>query len=178
MLINRWRFVLPMPGSVRESKALLMVVGSIIISGKDHYMPWVKMIENLVILKCLTQKINQMEKSLKQQLRLKYDFVKLTSIDGIGLILALTIMLETGDISRFNKVGKFASYCRYVNGGRYSNVKKKSKTNTKKGNKYLTWAFIEAANFAIRFNDTIKRYYQRKLANKPLSLQEKTLHIN
>ena len=72
----------------------------------------------------------------------------MTSIDGIGLILALTIMLETGDISRFNKVGHYASYCRCVSGARYSNGKKKSKTNTKNGNKYLAWAFIEAANFA------------------------------
>jgi len=69
----------------------------------------------------------------------------LTSIDGIGLILALTIMLETGDISRFDKVGHYASYCRCVNGARYSNGKKKSNTNTKNGNKYLAWAFIEAA---------------------------------
>jgi transposase len=88
----------------------------------------------------------------------------LTSIEGIGLILALTIMLETGSISRFEKVGNYASYCRCVNGGRFSNGKKKSSTNTKNGNKYLAWAFIEAANFAIRYNDTVKRYYQRKLA--------------
>jgi len=66
------------------------------------------------------------------------------------LILALTIMLETGDISRFDKVGNYASYCRCVKGARYSNGKKKSKTNTKNGNKYLAWAFIEAANFACR----------------------------
>ena len=119
---------------------------------------------NLAILQCLTLQIKTIEASLKQQLNLRDEFINLTSIDGVGLILALTIMLETGSISRFEKVGNYASYCRCVNGARFSNGKKKSKTNTKNGNKYLAWAFIEAANFAIRYSDTVKRYYQRKLA--------------
>ncbi len=84
-------------------------------------------------------------------------------------------MLETGDISRFKKVGQYASYCRCVNGARYSNGKKKSNTNTKNGNKYLAWAFIEAANFAIRYNDTVKRYYQRKLAKTNVVIAKKTV---
>ena len=84
-------------------------------------------------------------------------------------------MLETGEISRFSKVGQYASYCRCVNGGRYSNGKKKSKTNTKNGNKYLAWAFIEAANFAIRYNDTVKRYYQRKLAKTNVIIAKKAV---
>ena len=43
-----------------------------------------------------------------------------------------------------------------------SNGKKKGKGNTKNGNKYLSWAFVEAANFAIRFSPKIKSFYQRK----------------
>jgi len=56
---------------------------------------------NLMVMQCLAEQIKDMEASLKQQLKLKPDFIKLTNIDGIGLILALTIMLETGDIKRF-----------------------------------------------------------------------------
>ena len=130
---------------------------------------------NLAILQCLTVQIKTIEASLKQQLKLRDEFINLTSIEGIGLILALTIMLETGSISRFEKVGNYASYCRCVNGARYSNGKKKSNTNTKNGNKYLAWAFIEAANFAIRFNDTVKRYYQRKLAKTNVVVAKKAV---
>jgi transposase len=130
---------------------------------------------NLAILQCLTLQVKTIEASLKQQLKLRDEFINLTSIDGIGLILALTIMLETGSISRFEKVGNYASYCRCVNGARYSNGKKKSNTNTKNGNKYLAWAFIEAANFAIRFNDTVKRYYQRKLAKTNVVVAKKAV---
>ena len=130
---------------------------------------------NLAILQCLTVQIKTIEASLKQQLKLRDEFINLTSIEGIGLILALTIMLETGSISRFEKVGNYASYCRCVNGARYSNGKKKSTTNTKNGNKYLAWAFIEAANFAIRYNDTVKRYYQRKLAKTHVVVAKKAV---
>jgi hypothetical protein len=28
----------------------------------------------------------------------------------------------------------------------------------------LAWAYLEAANFAVRYNPAIKRYYQRKKA--------------
>ncbi len=130
---------------------------------------------NLVVMQCLTQQIKLIEISLKQQLKLKEAFIHLTSIDGIGLILALTIMLETGDISRFKKVGQYASYCRCVNGARYSNGKSMRNTNTKNGNKYLAWAFIEAANFSIRYNDTVKRYYQRKLAKTNVIIARKAV---
>jgi transposase len=54
-------------------------------------------------------------------------------------------MLETGDIKRFNKPGNYASYCRCIGGARYSNGKKKGGSNSKNGNKYLAWAFVEAA---------------------------------
>ena len=62
-----------------------------------------------------------------------------------------------------------------VNGGRYSNGKKKGKANTKNGNKYLAWAFAEAANFAIRYNDTVKKYYQRKLAKSHIMIAKKAV---
>jgi transposase len=45
-----------------------------------------------------------------------------------------------------------------------SNGKRKGRGNTKNGNKYLAWAFIEAANFALRYTPKVKRFYQRKRA--------------
>lgn len=119
---------------------------------------------NLMVIHCLQDQIDALEKTLRKALRLTPEYKQLTNIDGIGLILALTIMLETGDIKRFESVGDYASYCRCIGGAKYSNGKKKGKTNSKNGNKFLSWAFTEAANFAIRHNDTVKKYYQRKLA--------------
>ncbi|MCP4410424.1 MAG: IS110 family transposase [Gammaproteobacteria bacterium] len=119
---------------------------------------------NRVVMQALDMQIQLIEKAVLSQAKLDPRYRYLLSIDGIGKILALTIMLETGDISRFENVGNFASYCRCVNSARLSNGKKKGKGNAKNGNKYLSWAFVEAANFAIRYHDPAKRYYQRKMA--------------
>lgn len=128
---------------------------------------------NLAVLNCLQEQINQIEKELKRALRLSDEFQRLTNIDGIGLILALTIMLESGDMKRFETVGDYASYCRCISGAKFSNGKKKGNTNSKNGNKFLAWAFIEAANFSIRYNDVVKKYFQRKMAktNKVIAIK-------
>lgn len=92
--------------------------------------------------------------------------MRLQSVPGIGPILGTTILLETGDIGRFASVGDYASYCRMVESVRLSNGKLKGHGNRKCGNRYLCWAYIEAANFATRHNTAIKRWYERKRAKK------------
>ena len=119
---------------------------------------------NRLLVQTLEAQIGVLEKTILAQAKLDPRYQYLLSVDGVGKILALTIMLETGDISRFEEVGHFASYCRCVDSTRWSNGKKKGKGNTKNGNKYLSWAFVEAANFAIRYHEPAKRYYQRKMA--------------
>lgn len=119
---------------------------------------------NLSIMKALQEQIKILEKIIQQKAKLQAEYAALKTVPGIGIILALTIMLETGPIQRFAKVGNYASYCRCVGTTRLSNGKQKGKGNAKNGNRYLSWAFVEAANFAIRYNDSIKAYYQRKQA--------------
>jgi transposase len=89
----------------------------------------------------------------------------LQTIPGIGDILGLTIMLEVGDIGRFPKVGDYSSYSRCVDSKRLSNGKKKGENNKKNGNKYLAWAYVEAANFARRYCVKAQSFYQSKEAN-------------
>jgi len=117
---------------------------------------------NLEVFRCLETQVNLLERTILQQVKLRKEFVQLKTVDGIGDILALTIMLETGRIDRFPKAGNFASYCRCVGSRKMSNGKRKGKGNTKNGNKYLAWAFVEAASFAVRYNEKVKRFYQRK----------------
>jgi len=64
-------------------------------------------------------------------------------------VLATTILLETWTIERFAAAGHghLASYARCGDSLR-----------TRNGNKYLAWAFVEAANFALRFSTEAKRF--------------------
>jgi transposase len=112
----------------------------------------------------LTQQIRSIEKAVLPQVKLRPEFEILLTMPGIGKILALTIMLEVGDIRRFAKAGNYASYCRCVKSQKLSNTKKKGEGNRKNGNRYLSWAYVEAANYAVRYSPRAKAFHQRKCA--------------
>jgi len=112
----------------------------------------------------LDQSIHRIEKGVLLSARALPCYEKLLTIPGIGRILGMTITMETGEISRFQTPGDFASYCRTVKSQRTSNDKKKGDNNRKCGNKYLAWAFVEAANFSRRYDETCRRWFDRKAA--------------
>jgi transposase len=117
---------------------------------------------NLAVYRGLVEAIDRLEKVVNQRLKLRPSFQSLLRIEGSGPILGMTLMLETGAIRGLARVGQLASYGRGVESPKSSQGKRKGSGNTKNGNKYLAWAFVEAANFAIRYNPPVKRFYQRK----------------
>jgi transposase len=113
-------------------------------------------------MKALDSQIRIIEKEVLSRAKLRGEFASLLSVWGIGKVLALTMMYEVGEISRFRKVGHFASYCRLVKSARLSAGKRKGSGNARNGNPYLSWAFSEAAHFAVRYHPEAKKYFQRK----------------
>ena len=128
---------------------------------------------NRAVSQTLSQQIEALEKRLQQRVILRPEYRLLKTVPGIGEVLATTIMLETGTISRFTRVGNFSSYCRCVESLKESNGKRKGQGNTRNGNKYLAWAFIEAANFALRCCPQARSFYDRKKSrsNRILALK-------
>ncbi len=123
----------------------------------------------LPVVRVVTNQIKEIEKIALKTGKLRDEFRLLLTAPGIGDILALTIMCETGDISRFQKVGNYGSYCRCVKSEKFSNNKKKGKGNRKNGNKYLSWSYSEAAHHATQFEPLAKRYFDRKKSqNHPM----------
>lgn len=110
----------------------------------------------------LTRQIKTIERVIEKKMNLREEYSELRTIPGIGKVLGLTIMLETGPITRFANVGNYASYCRKVSTKWISNEKKKGKGNKKCGNKYLAWAFSEAAETARRESDEARTYFNSK----------------
>jgi transposase len=121
---------------------------------------------NLAVMRCLDEQVRELERTILGRARLKPTFKKLLTVVGVGNILGLTIMYEAGEIDRFAKIGQFASYARCVRSSRWSNGKKKDEGNRKNGNKYLAWAFVEAAHHAVRHSERARRFYERKKAKK------------
>lgn len=122
------------------------------------------MAANVAVIQTLNAEIAKLEARLRRRVRLRQGYRVLITVPGIGEVLATLIMLETGAIERFAAVGNFASYARCVDSVHRSNDQKKGAGNVKNGNKYLAWAFIEAANFARRYCPQAKRFYERKKA--------------
>lgn len=116
------------------------------------------------LIRHLEEEISGIERMITKKLKIRKEFAKLMTVPGIGKILTLTIMLEVGDIRRFPTVGDYSSYCRCVKSTRTSAGKIIGYGNRKNGNKYLSWAYIEAAQAARRFHETVRSYYEKKMA--------------
>ena len=123
----------------------------------------------------LAEDIGQIEKMVLGCARALPFYKQLETLPGVGRILAMTITMEVGDIKRFAGPENFASYCRTVKAERTSNDRKKADNNSKCGNKYLAWAFVEAANFAKRYDAQCRKWYERKAARTSTVIATKAL---
>jgi len=123
----------------------------------------------------LTYQIHQIERVVQKKIHLKPEYRYLPSLFGVGKILSLTIMMETGPILRFPTVGDYASYCRKVPSRWTTNGKWKGSGNRKNGNKYLAWAYSEASEFARRRHPEARAYYQRKMQKTNVAVAHSAL---
>jgi transposase len=130
---------------------------------------------HLKVLRCIMDQIENLERRILLEIKDDAVFKLVKTLPGVGPILAMTILLETGEIKRFENAGNYSSYCRCVESKRISNAKKKGENNRKNGNQYLGWAYVEAANFAIRYHEPVRRFYQRKLGKTKRVVALKTI---
>jgi len=77
-------------------------------------------------------------------------FARLQSVPGIGQILALVILSEIHDLTRFPRVPEFVSYCRLVTCAKESNGKRLGTSGKKIGQVHLRWACAEAVVLFLR----------------------------
>jgi transposase len=87
---------------------------------------------------------------------------RLQTIPGVGKVLALVLLYEIHDLSRFETVGQFLSYARLVRCVHESAGKKLGTGGKKIGNAHLRWAFAEAACLFLRASDRAKQWKQRQ----------------
>lgn len=115
------------------------------------------------------------EEQILKAIKPKAEFARIQQVPGLGPVLGMVVTLEAGDFTRFASAGDFASYCRAVKSERRSNDKKKGENNRKNGNRYLGWAFAEAAVYAIRYYPKIAAWYERKKRRRNVPVAMKAL---
>jgi transposase len=111
------------------------------------------------------------ERYFKSRINTSDDLKLLLSIPYIGPITGAIIISETADIRRFISDKQYCSYCRLVPGAKNSGGKRAHCSGSKDGNKYLKFAFYEAALKAIRFYPSIRTHALciEKRANKKIA---------
>lgn len=87
---------------------------------------------------------------------------KLTSIPGIGPMLAAIIIGEIGDLSRFPNVSSVIAYAGLDPTVTESGTITKKRNISKKGSKYLRTAIWQAAVYSLVHNPTLRAFYDKK----------------
>jgi len=167
----RSSLIISLQNIISRNNGIKLKSGDIKALTTDHVAPFLERNEDLALagkvskesIDFLTRQIKVIEAVVEKKIDLREPYDRLLTEPGIGKILGLTVMLETGPIGRFAKVGNYVSYCRKVSTKWISNDKKKGKGNKKNGNKYLAWAFSEAAELARRYDDNARAYHNRKM---------------
>ena len=118
---------------------------------------------DLDVIDGLSPTISKIEKEIRQNAvyHNPKQFLLLKTTPGIGYILALIILYETHDITRFARHQQYASYSRVVRMSQTSNGKVTGKKHSKMGNPYLKWAFNSIIISAQQSSERIRKYYQK-----------------
>lgn len=90
--------------------------------------------------------ILEQEKRIAGLIKLTPEMQLLATIPGVGPILSVVIALEIGDVGRFPSAGHLASYAGTTPRVHSSGDKTRYGRLRPDVNRYLKWAFIEAAN--------------------------------
>jgi transposase len=166
----RTSLIISLQNIISRNNGVKLKVGDIKIFSEDRVASLLGRNEDLALagkldkecIDFLARQIKAIETVVEKKQELLEPYDRLLTEPGIGKILRLMVMLETGPISRFAKVGNYVSYCRRVSSKWISNEKNKGKVSKKSGNKGLAWAFSEATEIARRYDENARAYYNRK----------------
>lgn len=115
------------------------------LEGLPEQTRWVTR-QMLLQLDALNAQIREFEKRLEELVEVTPDMQRLESLPGVGVILSATIALEIGEIGRFLSAERLASYAGTVPRVHASGDRVRYGRTRPDVNRYLKWAFAEAAN--------------------------------
>lgn len=122
--------------------------------------------EELILLDQLDTQIERIEEHIQQVVQQSPEMQLLDGLPGVGPILATVLALEIGDVKRFPGPEHLASYAGTVPRLHESGGKRYDGRTRPDVNRYLKWAFVEAANVIVlnqkRWEDRhVVQLYQR-----------------
>lgn len=119
-------------------------------------------------MRSLEASIKQLEKGIERIVKAMPEYQCLTSIPGVGLVYAAGIIAEVGQIERFENQAKLAKYAGlHWKKSESGNYKSENTPLTKRGNRYLRYYLIEAANSVRRHLPEYNEFYRKKYQETP-----------
>jgi transposase len=132
------------------------------------------------VIKALESEVKVLDKAIDKNIKglNTTEFQSLTSINGIGSVLASGILSEIATITSFRSHDALAKYAgitwRVTQSGNYSSDNTRM---TKTGNKYLRYYLIQAANSVIKHIPEYRQYYNKKFAEVPKHQHKRALAL-
>lgn len=105
----------------------------------------------------------QLIRRLRSDCQLKQRVELLKTIPGVGDIVALSWVLEVGEVQRFSSIANAISYCGLCSAQRSSAGKDQRGPISKQRNRHLQTILIEAAKLAPRWNTQLAAVHEREL---------------
>jgi transposase len=124
----------------------------------------------LRVLDQLTDEIRRGEAIIRQRVELDGQARLLTSIPGVGPLIAMVILAEIGDVTRFPDANHLVSYAGLAPRVRSSGGKTRLGGITKQGSSALRWALVEAAIVAVRRPGRLQEMHKRLRQGKSAAL--------
>jgi transposase len=110
--------------------------------------------------------ISRQIRTLSRSERYSCKYIKLIRISGIGMITAMTLLTEIGDVGRFKNADHFRAFIGLIPKAYDSGEKERSGKITKRANSHLRYLLTEATWTAIRSDSyylNIYKNYRRRM---------------
>jgi len=116
--------------------------------------------DHLALLDHLTERIHAIEKNISLNEKQDHIVNILKSMPGVGRLIALTILAEVGDISRFHSPKALCSWAGLTPRVHNSDAVVQHGHITKEGSRYLRTAMVRAATVACRISPKWYRVHE------------------
>ncbi len=120
------------------------------------------------LIKVFEEKIKVIEQQIKQLIKadeeLSSTYKNITGIKGVGMVLAVAMIVSTNNFQSFDNWRQFACYSGIAPFEHQSGISYRGRTKISKlGNRAIKTLLSNAAASSIQYNSEMRLYYQRRL---------------
>jgi transposase len=133
------------------------------------------MVDEIQFLDAQRRKIDKSIKSLAESERYKDGVRLLRSIPSVGILSAMILLTELGDITRFKRFDELSSYCGLAPNCQQSGERRQPASLSHRGNAHIKNVLIECAWIMVRKDPAILLYY--KAQTKRMKAQKAIIKV-